>query len=468
MKRRYGTLGIGLALVWGLMLLMTGMPPVQAQPNPNAPVAPNTVYLPLIAGGAGTIRIKTHSGIHMGNRGIGTDWPVAAFQLITGTAQGIFPAATVVQSSQLFDFHRSTNTPCRIDQVKQVRTPALYNYLTQAIQQGTQVVIRVTPSPGNFVDYASPGTDHTLLSGNIPAGQASNQTYCNAANATLFRDIEDITQEMDAIYTLNRQYQWPPTHFYFEPANEPNNEWYSEKNITTALQLQGSVAWQQMDDYFSKLYDMAHAKNPNLQILTPPMGQHNFAEVISLGSCDPMIVDNTKWKSGYDYMLQTYDSTRFEGYSWHNYWNYGKEQLDLNLSVNYCDKYPKYSPTSHHLFQYFPDWLNSHIVKAKKPTFVTEADLNSRCQDSSNPVWSKVIQWEETKNSLHNFFKNETLANYVVAWLLVQEDDGQNSDCAAHDPNYEIYLHEAYFESNHQAFVNKWFNEWWLSDEEQP
>ena len=101
---------------------------------------------------------------------------------------------------------------------------------------------------------------------------------------------------------------------------------------------------------------------------------------------------------------------------------------------------------------------------AGKPTFITEADLNSRCQDSSNPVQSKVLQWEETKSSLNKFIANEALAEYVVAWLLVQEDDGQNSDCAVRDPNYEIYLHEAYFESNHLAFVNKWFSEWWLND----
>ncbi|MFN8488726.1 MAG: hypothetical protein U0350_14085 [Caldilineaceae bacterium] len=66
---------------------MTGTPQVQAQTNPNAPTAPNTVYLPLIAGGTGTSTIKQKSGIHMGNRGNSTDWENKFFQRLRAPQQ---------------------------------------------------------------------------------------------------------------------------------------------------------------------------------------------------------------------------------------------------------------------------------------------------------------------------------------------------------------------------------------------
>ena len=166
MKQFYYTLGISVMLVWGLMLLMTWTPTVQAQTNPNAPAAPNAVYLPLITGGTGISRIKTRSGIHMGNRGIGSDWTTTVCQLITGTTQGIFTAATVVQSAPLFNFIRSSSLPCRIDRVAEVRAPNLYNYLNMAIHGGTMIIVRITPSPGNFTDDVT----HTLKADEAPAG----------------------------------------------------------------------------------------------------------------------------------------------------------------------------------------------------------------------------------------------------------------------------------------------------------
>lgn len=446
-------------------------PTVQAQTDPNAPAAQHTLYLPVIAGEAGTSRIKQTSGIHMGNRGIGSDWPLGAFTLITtDTVEGIWPAATVIQSAQLYNFVRDTAPPCHI-RTASIRLTNIYTYLTRALNNGTQVVIRITPSPGNFTDYAvaKPGITHTLLTDETPAGG----NYCQPSQpgepsqvdkVNHYRDILDIAKEMDAIQQLNERNKWPKQQVFFEPANEPNNEWYSYKGITTALQLQRSNSWQQMDDYFSKLYDTAHTLNQNLQILTPPMGQRNFAEIISLGSCDPMRVDNIKWKAGYDFMPKTYNSELFEGYSWHNYWNYGKEQLDI-VNVAYCNLYPTHKPNSHHLFQYFPDWLRGKMAAARKPTFVTEADLNSRCQDESNPLQDKILEWEATKASLHDFIANETLATYVIVWLLVQEDDGGRAcknDQGGNDDNYEIYLHEAYHES---TGYHLWFREWWLSDE---
>ena len=104
MKRFYGTLGTGMVLVWGLVWLMTWTPTVQAQTDPNAPAAPNAVYLPLIAGGTGTSHIKSKSGIHLGNRG--SDWPDEFFGHLLGTPAGVWPAAFGVRSTHLFELIR--------------------------------------------------------------------------------------------------------------------------------------------------------------------------------------------------------------------------------------------------------------------------------------------------------------------------------------------------------------------------
>ncbi len=266
----------------------------------------------------------------------------------------------------------------------QIRTPNLYHYLTAANQAGTKTVIRITPSPGNYRDYASPDKDnHILITDTVPAGAADGQDYCDENdnhNRDRFHDILDIAQELVAITQLNRQQGWQSANVYFEPANEPNNEWY------------------------------------------------------------------------------TYNSTRFDGYNWHNYWNYGYETLDDFLDIVYCTGDQEYQPSSHHLIQYFPQWLRQQFANEQKPTFITEADLNSHCQDSRNVVTNKVTQWEQTKESLDRFIGNTFLTRYVVVWLLVQEDDGLIGYCA--DGNYEIYWHEAYWEIEGDSGWNRWFTEW--------
>jgi len=418
-------------------------------------------YLPLIQDG--TDQIKTTSGIHMGNRGIGTDWPDEVFTLLSGTTAGAWPAAVVVQSAQLYNFTFETTPPCRVE-AAQVRTPNLYNYLTEASRQGTKIVIRITPSPGNFRDYASPDKDnHLLIADTVPAGAVDGQDYCDENdnhNRDRFRDILDVAQEMVAMTRLNRQQGWQIDSVYFEPANEPNNEWYTYTyDPDIQRMLQAGATWQAMDDYFSNLYDTAKALTTTLQLLTPSMGQKNYAEPIIFKSCDPFHIDGVAYQGGYDFMPKTYRSARFEGYNWHNYWNYGYETRDDYLSVSDCSRNQKYKPSSHHLIQYFPQWLRQQFVNAQKPTFITEADLNSHCQDGENEVTSKVTDWEQTKASLASFIENTFLTSYVVVWLLVQEDDGLIGYCA--DGNYEIYWHEAYWEIGGYSGWNRWFTEWW-------
>ncbi|MCX6047692.1 MAG: hypothetical protein NT075_21550 [Chloroflexi bacterium] len=291
----------------------------------------------------------------------------------------------------------------------------------------------------------------------------------------------DIANEMEAIYTWFMHQLWftaPNQHeaqLYFEPANEPNNEWYPNydkktgQQIDIAPNLPSSASWSQMDAYFSNLYDTAHAKQSHLQILAPPMGQRKYAEPMFLGKCGFMAVDGVNGQSGYDFMPKTYNSDRFEGYSWHNYWAYGTEQLDFNMDVNYCFNHSDYISTSQHLFQYLPRWMIDHLIQRKKPVFMTEADVMSPCQEDLHNVMtmanSKFIRSAETQLSLHDFIVNESFANYVIVWLLVQEDDGTDPNCINGDANYEIAWHEAYYEQTTGVVVRDWFRDWWMGDE---
>ena len=232
MKQFYYTLGISVVIVWGLVWLMTWTPTVQAQTDPNAPAAPNAVYLPLITGGTGATKSK--SGIHLGNRS--SDWPAAFLQHLQpppiGDATDQWPAAVVIQSNQVYDIFRPDGTgpfvsaaanpdPCRVNRAA-VRQNGVYDYLTRAIHAGTLVVIRLTPSPGNFRDYAYPGlAPHTLFTTTIAGDNYCGDPETQKHKVEKYRDIDDLAAEMNAIYQVNQAHQWPVDRFYFEPANEP-------------------------------------------------------------------------------------------------------------------------------------------------------------------------------------------------------------------------------------------------------
>ena len=502
MKRLSGTLGIGLALVWGLLILVTGTPQVQAQTNPNAPAAPHAIYLPLIAGKSTT---KVKSGLHLGNRN--SDWKTEFFQLITGTTSGIWPASVVVLSNQLYTLSRY-NTPdnrnrfCQVNGAR-VRSPKLYAYLTQAVQKGkTKVIIRITPSPGNFKDYnttkANPSPeDHITRSEAVPAGD----DYCGQDQhnkSEVYRDVQDIVNEMKFIYDLNTnaEHQWPQDSFYFEPANEPNYEWYDRfkeirKIDTLPTDIDNSRAWANMDDYFGALIKLSQTVTEPLQVLTPAMAQGIRAERLSPGSCGQMtVVGGENGQSGYDFMPQTYLSNKFAGYSWHNYWNIGHENLEIVKdsieqactydSAKDHNKEPPYEPQSYHVEQYFSYEMQNYLLNTLKPSFITEADVKSPCpeQDPNSPLVDKTATLTTpalpsgvttASRSLKTFIRQENFNHwgapiYINAWLLVNEFTGGNG-CQKDDKdavNYEINWHEAYGED---GVPHSWFTTWWLGDE---
>ena len=221
------SIGLSFLLLFSVLRLFGGghsLPTAHAQDvdGTNA----RQLFLPLIQKPAKPPKHK--SGIHLGNRG-SSDWRIELFTHITGTT-GTWPSAVVIQSDQVYNLYRYSTGKCRIAAAGLKLTGEgepynVYKYLTAAAKAGTQVVIRITPSPGNFVDYADPGAlPHTLLSGEEPAGG----DYCGNANKHYrYRDVRDIAAEMAAIHQVNIDYGWPPGSFFFEPANEPNQEWYN-------------------------------------------------------------------------------------------------------------------------------------------------------------------------------------------------------------------------------------------------
>ena len=189
---------------------------------------PNEVYLPLVMHNYPPPPPKLHTGIHLGNRT--GDWSLDMLQPIDGDKGGSWPKAVVVLSDQIWHIERSTTSPCSIiDAQPRPDRPVVYDYLKRAAQNDVQVIIRIYPSPGNFIDWDDPGhQSHHLRFDSVPAGD----NYCWSEDwpespakpygYQYFRSITDISDEMGNIHASNVADGW--TEAGFEPANEPNIE----------------------------------------------------------------------------------------------------------------------------------------------------------------------------------------------------------------------------------------------------
>jgi hypothetical protein len=197
-----------------------------------------------------------------------------------------------------------------------------------------------------------------------------------------------------------------------------------------------------MDTYFSALYDRAKALDPSIRILTPPMAQSAYAEPYEINSpigattcVTRTVVDATNKEvgSGYDNMMATY-TTKNDGFSWHNYWNQGRE------AWGNC-------PPTHHVYKVFPAWMKDQIRNSGKPSFITESDLSSPGQGMGNPLANKNDA-VATADSIQQFVTAEVWGQNVVIWLI--------NNNFADKPEYD--WHEAF---NDDGTPRSWFTEWW-------
>lgn len=413
------------------------------------------VYLPVVLRGyPPPPPMKAFAGIHLGNHEVG-DWTDEELSLIDGDAGGVWPRVIVVQSKQVWNVWRPTESPCEVAGagVRDDRAN-VYDYLTRAARKGVTIIIRIAPSPGNFEEAILPGWSdpdivptRTLIT--QPGVTPGGADYCGA-NWEKFRAVDDIVREMDTIHTRNQINGWPADCCYFEPANEPNLEWYPNR---TDPPIDSVEAWQAMDDYFAALIAYARENYPALRILTPPMSQGWYAEGVDWlkgypddDPCPKQLVEG-KWK-GYELMPKTYGwrTDGYHGYSWHNYYIQGWES---------------YSSCWYHGFHVsynFPEFMIREIVLNDRPAFVTETDLCSWFSDGSgqcynnNPIHGKEDDPAATSASLGYFFATESnlgSADGVVLWLL-KNDEAERE---------EYDWHEAYSDATLDYY--NWFVQWW-------
>jgi len=326
----------------------------------------------------------------------------------------------------------------------------LYNYLQDAAQRGgAWVVFRIAPSPGNFEEsilnswddpdpVKRPITRTLIAKENIRPGG-----WLQCDNDWRFRPVDDVGDEIMAIQRFIL-WQAPPKYrwgaFGFEPANEPNIEWYTRGKLETIPPLHDTLAWRALDQYFSNLYDYVHeyAGLLPVYVLTPPMAQSAYAETHNINSDEPGC-DEFAF-SGYGVMTRTFNAVdpKNDGYSWHNYWIADREGWAA------C-------PGGQHVSMWFPDTIKSNIQNGVRPAIITEADLASPAQGMENWFTDKDALPRTAASSIREFLYYEEMAGGVAVWLL--NDDVGNAE-----------------HGWHQAFTptlgfREWFTDWWYSGE---
>lgn len=236
----------------------------------------------------------------------------------------------------------------------------------------------------------------------------------------------------------------------FEPANEPNVEWYfnQETEACTAPCYIDPDSWLDMDTYFYAVWSYVQATKGNtpIRVFTPPMAQGANAEMANVMT-DPPVQGTCEFYefSGYELMTQTFDSISAanDGYSWHNYFLQTKEEWDD------C-------PTGMHVSMWFPYQMTYNITYNLRPAFITEADLAPPQFEWNNPILNKDTQYVAAANSIRDFFDYERNssngwgARRIAAWLL--HDDTGNQQ-------------HAWAQAWNDTAFRQWFEEWWYQSE---
>jgi hypothetical protein len=252
---------------------------------------------------------------------------------------------------------------------------------------------------------------------------------------------------------------WKP--YAFEPANEPNTEWW------TLAELTNSPTWTSMDMYFKNLWSEAHAggANSDIRVLAAPMSQSAYAEALNIVDCsayDTLINGRSGGLNWMEYSwkesIQLPDGSFVnynDGWSWHNYWQYGEEGANVD---NSC------TANSGHNFQALPADLKLKILNSSDFAFITEADVYSPCIGEALQLFEKgeagySDRGARAGDAMKVFIRQERGADYVAGWALtIAYSD--STLCNARGTNDEFAWHEA-FRSN-PATERYWFNYWWF------
>ncbi len=422
---------------------------------------------------------KIWTGIHLGNTvpvfetGIAPPWPADMLDLIDPRdSDGAWPSVIVVQSNQLYEIRRSDTGACWVDEV--VVNPfaeEAFAYVKAAAQNNIPVIVRITPSPGNFLDYDQPDgqkNNHYLVFDKAAAGD--HCAFKDEPYKATYRSPLDIALEMLAIQSFNKN-EHGFEIFGFVPANEPNLEWYTDRGTGVGWptpNITEREAWLEMAAYFQKVYEFAHFYKDELdvRVMTPPMAQNLFSEGIDFfNNCDERLVavpESNQKSIGYDLMKPYYQNYN-DGITWHNYWLIGR------TAYVHCER------GGGHVSYHFPQWLKE-TIDPLHPPFILEADIASPAQAYNgnpaipNPILdSKDADIIKTSESIRAFFESEycvggSSTHYranvrIASWLLYD-----NTKTAEH------HWHMGYgFVEPGASWPNAaqraWFPAWWAEDE---
>ncbi len=378
-------------------------------------------------------------GIHLGNHANAENWDFGLLRQVDPRKGGTWPEVIVVLSWQVYNRHRS-GPNCRIDSVAIPTSThaSILDYLQGASSAGKRIIIRVMPSPGNF------DGNHRLLT-----------TSSSGCNEWVNRSYDDIGDEIIKIHEWNVQNSI--TEFGFEPASEPNIEWYRNDPNPTPIRLDDPRAWSDMDAYFTAIYDYVHTQStdPTIRVFTPPMSQGAFAEIRDVSSCVERTLSDGH-SHGYEKMPNVYlNGTKNDGYTWHNYWKVGYEAWAS------CEEAA--TPRGHHVAYWFPPAMWASM--AVNPRIITEADLasppavhNGQFGDLSDKDASFGMT---AANSLDQFINAEQWAERIAVWTLNVTDPTIETGA-------EQNWHEAYRcnDVGQDMILSErpWFMRWWAGE----
>jgi hypothetical protein len=388
-------------------------------------------------------------GIHFGNHVYGEAWTKDLLKRIDPTMGGTWPDTVVVLSRNVYDVPRNTSGDCRITGATGkypllTATNVFTGYLQRASAAGVKIIIRIWPSPSNFIST----TYHINLS-----NQPANGNRCDDGsipNQIGNRSYDDVGDEIIQIH------QWNAAHGITEagflPANEPNIEWYRGYPNPTLIPINDPRAWQDMDAYFTAVYTYVHSilPSPAVSVLTPAMAQEAYADSMDFNGCT---TDHQLVGGGYGYdkmpnvFLYGYSN---DGYAWNNYWNIGYEAWTTECRDNV-------TPHGQHVSIWLP--LSMRDQMFVKPTYIIEADVKSFGPPQHGSLADKDALFGLTAvTSLNQFLNAEQPANHIAVWALnitkPQKDDPETNW-------HEAYRCNDIDQSGLTLLERPWFTLWW-------
>jgi|GEM_PF-1811561 len=223
------------------------------------------------------------------------------------------------------------------------------------------------------------------------------------------------------------------TRFY--PGNEPELEWFNGQPNLIFQYGFFSHLWRDLNAYYRDVYyQLQQVKGArSIELYPPPFAQYASIGVGSYGadgSVNRSYIDGVAGQTGLDIarpLIEYYtNGTAIGRILWHNYFWPGRQ-------------------AQHNVYDFFPSWLQSHIINDHFPARITEygwhpdcftagncpgspnntADLDLTTAPCTAPLRS-INSWGDYNDFLRNQLQNpqtgQAYAGGAAAWLLSTAD----------------------------------------------